>query len=61
MNTIFRSASTAILSIICAAYITGCTYHTYYGDEGVPPGDYELKSSTPVSKEKVVERHYVVE
>ena len=61
MNTIVRSASTVILSLICAAYITGCTYHTYYGDEDVPAGDYKLKSSTPIAKEKVVERHYVVE
>ncbi|MDX9702040.1 MAG: hypothetical protein RBU23_03245 [Candidatus Auribacterota bacterium] len=56
-----RSLQTALLCILCALCIAGCSYHTYYGDDAAPAGDYELKGSTPVSREKVVERHYVVE
>jgi len=51
--------SVIIIACYFCAIISGCTYHTHY--EGGPEGTYELKESQPVSKEKVVERHYVVE
>lgn len=53
-------SSIAMLIIFSAS---GCTYHEHYhtADDTLPPGDYELKESVPVHKERVVERHYVVE
>lgn len=51
---------TALLCLYLGTFASGCTYNTYYDDE-MPPGDYTLKDSKPILKEKVVQRHYVVE
>ena len=59
MKNIIRLSSCGALLLYLGVFASGCTYNTYYDD--APPGEYELKESKPVAKERVVERHYVVE
>ncbi len=59
MPKYLRCMGIVVISAFLGSLIAGCTYHTHY--EGGPEGTYELKESVPVSKERVVERHYVVE
>lgn len=61
MKPAVRIYASLIVACSVAPLVAGCTHHTYYGDEGAPPGRYELKDSSPISRERVVERHYVVE
>lgn len=58
MNTFMTRFFATIVALYMALFIVGCTYHKYYE---TPEGPAELKDSHTVSKEKVVERHYVVE
>ena len=59
MSIYLRGIGILLICAFMGLLVAGCTYHTYY--EGAPEGSYELKESVPVSKEHVVEHHYVVE
>ena len=60
MKTILRLCACSALLFFMSMLAAGCTYNTYHEGDA-PPGEYELKESKPVLKERVVERHYVVE
>jgi len=61
MKNIIKLSACGVLFLYLGVLAAGCSYHTYYDGEEAPPGEYELKDSKPIAKEKVVERHYVVE